>query len=78
MNDKKLLTVEELAEFLNVKRSWIYDKVYQGQLPHYKLGALLRFDAEEIKLWLKSNKRGDDPQFGYQMQPKDGEIDQER
>jgi excisionase family DNA binding protein len=48
-----LLTVEELSKVLKVKRSWIYEKVRQGRIPHYKLGKYLRFDLFEIKKWLK-------------------------
>jgi excisionase family DNA binding protein len=38
-----LLTVEELLRVLKVKRSWIYEKVRQGKIPHYKLGKYRRF-----------------------------------
>jgi excisionase family DNA binding protein len=51
-----LLTVEELSKVLKVKRSWIYEKVRQGRIPHYKLGKYLRFDLFEIKKWLEGNK----------------------
>lgn len=76
--NSKLLNVEQVAELLNVKRSWVYDKVYQGQLPHYKLGALLRFDEQEIMRWLEGNKRGSDPQIRYPMQPENIGVEQEK
>lgn len=60
MNDKKLLTVEELARFLHVPKSWIYDRTYRDEIPHFKIGKLLRFDLEKIEEWLKEKERGAD------------------
>ena len=54
---KRLMTIEELMDFLNVKKNWVYQHTFTGELPHYKLGALLRFDIEEITEWLKSQRK---------------------
>ena len=67
MTDKRLLTVKELEEFLNVPKSWIYDRTYRGEIPHFKLGKLLRFDLEKIKEWLKANEKGSDLKTPHQM-----------
>lgn len=60
MKDKKLLTVGELAEFLRVPKSWVYDRTYRDKIPHIKLGKLLRFDLEKIEEWLKEKERETD------------------
>jgi excisionase family DNA binding protein len=49
--DTKLMTVEDLAALLNVRRSWIYKNI--GAIPHYKIGILLRFDMGKIEEWLE-------------------------
>ncbi|MFQ5870167.1 MAG: helix-turn-helix domain-containing protein, partial [Candidatus Zixiibacteriota bacterium] len=35
----QLLTVEEIAEYLNLKPSTIYQWTHQGFIPHIKLGS---------------------------------------
>jgi excisionase family DNA binding protein len=45
---QKLWTVEEVSEFLNVKRSTLYSWVRNGIIPAHKFGASLRFDPIEI------------------------------
>lgn len=53
----KLVTVDELAEILRVPRSWIYDRTRQGQeaIPFIRLGAYVRFDAEEVISFFKTH-----------------------
>ncbi len=55
---KNLLSIEELAEYLNVPKSWIYDRTHRDAIPHFKLGRLVRFDLEEVLEWLDSKKKG--------------------
>ncbi len=60
---EKLLTVQELAELLNVPVSWIYDRTRSGgpgHIPHYKIGKYLRFAEEEVMDYLRY-KCVDDP-----------------
>ena len=51
--DNRLMTVEELAKYLKVKKHWIYQHVYTGDLPYVKVGAKLRFLKREIDRWIK-------------------------
>ncbi len=55
----KLLTIDELAEQLHVPKSWIYDKTRKSLIPHFKVGKFLRFDAEEIEVWLSENRQAE-------------------
>ncbi len=55
---KRLMTIEDLEEMLQCKRSWIYQKTYSKELPHYKLSGLLRFDIDEIEEWLRNQHEG--------------------
>jgi excisionase family DNA binding protein len=54
----ELLTVDEVAAFLKVPRSWVYEHTRSRgttrseRLPHVKLGKYLRFDAQAIRAFL--------------------------
>ena len=50
-----LLTPEQLAEFLQLKKSTIYYLTKQKKIPHLKIGRAVRFDAAEIEAWVKSS-----------------------
>ena len=51
---KKLLTVNEVAEWLGAKKFTVYSWVHEGRIPHKKAGRLLRFDQDEIEAWLRT------------------------
>ena len=53
------LTVDQLAEKLNVSKDWIYKqtrKTRPGGIPRLKVGKYLRFDWEKVQNWLKKQK----------------------
>ena len=50
----KYLTVEDVAEMLQVTRTTIYNLKKKG-LPFIKLGKNIRFDQDEVVKWVKSN-----------------------
>jgi excisionase family DNA binding protein len=54
----ELLNIEELSKLLNLPKSWIYERTRRGEIPHRKLGKYLRFDIQEIKIWLEQHQRG--------------------
>ena len=54
---KQYLDIAALAERLLVKRSTLYAWAAQGMIPHLKLGRLLRFDPDEIEVWLQHHRR---------------------
>jgi excisionase family DNA binding protein len=54
--DIKFLTVEDVAEMLQVTRTTIYNLKKKG-LPFIKLGKNIRFDQEEVVKWVKTNGR---------------------
>lgn len=51
--DKKLLTVEELARFLNCSQGLIHKLKDNRGLPFLKIGASVRFDKEEVLNYLR-------------------------
>ena len=56
-SDVKVLTVNELAEYLRVHRSTIYRLLKKGLLPGFKIGSDWRFNLEVIDEWRM--KQGD-------------------
>jgi excisionase family DNA binding protein len=48
----RLIDVQTLSNMLSVKPKTIYDWVYKKQIPYYKMGRLVRFDYQEVKIWL--------------------------
>ena len=48
----RLLTVAEVAGWLQVKARTIYQWVHEGYIPVVKLGSLVRFDRTSVRDWL--------------------------
>ncbi|GAX61617.1 hypothetical protein SCALIN_C27_0011 [Candidatus Scalindua japonica] len=51
-NDNELMTVSELANYLKVKISWVYEKVHVREIPFHKAGRFPRFRKKHVDLWL--------------------------
>ncbi len=52
---EKLHTVDEVADLLQVPRSWIYQRTRRrgaDRLPHIKLGKYIRFEEDAVLAWL--------------------------
>jgi excisionase family DNA binding protein len=47
----KVMTVNELSEYLRVHRSTIYRLLKKGQIPGFKIGSDWRFNVEAIDQW---------------------------
>ncbi len=57
----RLLTVAEVARWLNVSPGWIADHARgrrRPKLPCVPLGKVLRFDEAEVAAWLKELAKG--------------------
>jgi excisionase family DNA binding protein len=52
---EQLLTLEEVAQYLNVDRFTVYRLLAQKQLPAFKVGSQWRFKREMIEAWLLKN-----------------------
>jgi excisionase family DNA binding protein len=56
-----LLTVHEVAEFLRVPPSWVYERTRRrgtDRLPHVKVGKYLRFRLSDLETYLETLRRG--------------------
>lgn len=49
VNRDKLLTVDEMAAYLSVKKSWVYEQVGKRTIPYKRIGKYLRFRVSEVE-----------------------------
>lgn len=54
--EKRLLTIDEIAEFLHMNPMTVYSWVKDGKIPAFKIGKVWRFRQIEIDKWLKKQK----------------------
>jgi len=53
----RLINIEELADYLHLKKQTIYNWLHQGKIAGIKVGGVWRFDRRDIDTWLKSRRR---------------------
>ena len=53
----RLLDITQLSEAINVNKKTIYDWTHKKQIPHIKMGRLLRFDLDDIEKWIRRTNR---------------------
>lgn len=56
MSDR-LLDASEVAELLNVPKSWVLESARSGAIPCLRLGRYVRFDEGDVRAWLDSCKQ---------------------
>lgn len=58
MENQELLTIEEMASRLKVKKSWLYFRCMQtgkNSIPRVKIGKYLRFNEAAVMSWIETN-----------------------
>jgi len=53
----RLIDIDELANYLKLKRQTIYNWLHQGKFSGIKVGGVWRFDRREVDTWIKSKRR---------------------
>ncbi|MGE5197017.1 MAG: helix-turn-helix domain-containing protein [Deltaproteobacteria bacterium] len=53
----RLIDIDELADYLKLKRQTIYNWLHQGKISGIKVGGVWRFDRRDVDAWLKSRRR---------------------
>ncbi len=56
-SSQSLLTLEQVAEYLNVNKFTVYRLLAQKDLPAFKVGNQWRFKRELVDAWLKKNAK---------------------
>lgn len=53
----RLIDIDELADYLKLKKQTIYNWLHQRKISGIKVGGVWRFDRRDIDSWLKSRRR---------------------
>jgi len=59
---QNLLNVDQLAENLNVPKSWVYSRTRESgpeSIPKIKVGKYIRFEINAVMRWLREQDKGD-------------------
>ena len=51
-----LIGIREAAKFLNLKVSRLRAAIFRKEIPYLKIGALVKFDIEDLIEWIESRK----------------------
>jgi len=55
---EKLMTVKEVAEYLQLDEHTVYRMARKGEIPAYKIAGQWRFKKELIEQWLEKHVTG--------------------
>lgn len=53
---ESLWDAKDVARFLKVSRSWVYQKTEAGELPCLRVGGLVRFEPEAVRAWARGDR----------------------
>jgi excisionase family DNA binding protein len=53
----RLIDIDELADYLKLKKQTIYNWLHQRKISGIKVGGVWRFDRKDIDAWLKTKRR---------------------
>jgi excisionase family DNA binding protein len=54
--ENRWLSVDEIGEYLGVKKETVYQFIKDREMPAHKLGKAWKFQASEVDEWIKSGK----------------------
>jgi excisionase family DNA binding protein len=52
----ELITIKEVADFLQIAEKTIYRLAAEGRIPAFKVGGSWRFNRKEIEEWLEKQR----------------------
>ena len=53
------LSVDEIAEYLGIKRDTVYKWIERKKMPAHKVGSLWKFKRDEIDTWVRTGDAGE-------------------
>jgi PTS system nitrogen regulatory IIA component len=51
--EEELLSVDDVARWLNVPKRWVYDRAQRGELPSGRAGKYLRFRRGDVAVYVE-------------------------
>ena len=68
-----LLTAEQVADLLNVPKTWVYEHARRGTIPNVSLGAYRRFRRDAILAWIEALETDGRTSTGFRVhRPRNG------
>jgi PTS system nitrogen regulatory IIA component len=67
MTEERLMSIKEVAEYLQVDMSTLYLWSQRGQIPAMKVGKMWRFRRSEIDAWLDEHRKPPAKETSRQM-----------
>lgn len=56
ISEERWLSVEEITEYLGIKRDTAYKWIADNKLPAHKVGRLWKFKKDEVDAWIREGK----------------------
>lgn len=53
VDNESILDIDGLCLLLGMSKKWVYDRIAEKSLPHFKLGHVLKFRKKEVEKWLR-------------------------
>jgi len=57
-DEEKLSKIKDIAKYLNLSESKVYELAQKGEIPAIRIGGAWRFKSDDISKWLDKNKQG--------------------
>jgi len=57
--NQNLIGINEMAKRLDVPVSWLYSRTRTNEIPHYKIGKYVKFDAEKVMKWIQEQNESE-------------------
>ncbi len=61
--NEMIYTIPEIAQYLKLSKSKVYQLVQKGQLPHIKIGKNVRVKESDLNQWIDKQRQDFDPSF---------------
>ena len=61
VRQERLMSVNDVAEFLGVHRNTVVRMIKKEGLPHFRFGRVIRIDRHDLLLWLRKHRRTEKP-----------------
>jgi excisionase family DNA binding protein len=56
--DGKLVTADEVADHLNLPKSWVRERTRAGDIPCRRFGKYVRYSLAEVRTWAEKQAQG--------------------
>jgi excisionase family DNA binding protein len=55
--EKDILTVSDVSRKLGITKGGVYNLTHTRQIPYFKRGGRIYFDAKELDMWIRTDRR---------------------